>query len=159
MITVAADHLSKTAAWLYWPTVYIPSAGVCGALWSELPSLPSWWPTSPALFAGLVSAWIVELHLSDPPTPDVRCGGQRGCHRLPTWWKDCWILWIYLTYSSRKVPIESEAQGKQRLISFGFFLPWILPSRYRSRLPNGARRYIRRALQSPSKPGSAVAFN
>lgn len=59
------------ASGFHWVLVYILSAGVCGAWWSELPSPPSWRPTSLVLSADPASARALGLRLSDPPTPDA----------------------------------------------------------------------------------------
>lgn len=51
---------------------HIPSSSACGALWSALPFLPSWWPTSPAPTSSLPSPRDVGSYRSPPPTPDAR---------------------------------------------------------------------------------------
>lgn len=57
---------------LYFEFHNIPSSSACGALWSALPFLPSWWPISPAPTSSLPCPRNVGSYRSLPLTPDAR---------------------------------------------------------------------------------------
>lgn len=71
-----SDPRASGLQWL--AVVHSPSAGVCGALWSELLSLPSGPPASPGLSAAPVSASDVWCHLSAASTPDAHWQKQQS---------------------------------------------------------------------------------